>query len=46
MYIDFLFWLIQQPKEIQFWYYLAMFIISVVCIAYSILQELKENKPS
>jgi len=43
MFSDFTLWLIQQPKEVQFWYYLAMVIILVVCIVYSILQEPKED---
>lgn len=40
---DFYFWLMQQPQNIQFWYYLGMVIILVVCIVYSILQEPKEE---
>ncbi len=39
MYSNFTFWLIQQPKEVQFGYYLAMVIILVIYIAYDILQE-------
>lgn len=43
MYSDFSFWLMQQPKEVQFWYYLAMVIILVICVIYGMLQEPKED---
>lgn len=43
MFSEFTFWLMQQPKEAQFCWYLGMFIILIVCIIYSMLQELKED---
>lgn len=43
MFSDFTFWLMQQPKEIQLWWNLAMVIILVVCIIYAMIQEPKEE---
>ena len=40
---DFTFWLRQQPKEVQFCWYLFLFIILVVGLIYSILQEPREE---
>lgn len=43
MFSDFTFWLMQQPKEIQFCWYLFLFIMLVVGLIYSILQEPREE---
>lgn len=43
MFSDFTFWLMQQPSNIQFWWFLGMFIILVVGLVYGILQEPKEE---
>ncbi len=40
---DFTFWLRQQPKEVQFLWYVVMIIILAIGLIYGILQEPKEE---
>lgn len=39
MFSDFTFWLMQQPKEIQFWWYVGMFAVLTICIISAMIQE-------
>lgn len=40
---DFTFWLRQQPKEVQFLWYVVMIIVLAMCLIYGMLQEHKEE---
>ncbi len=43
MFSDFTFWLMQQPSNIQFLWYIVMIIILAIGLIYGILQEPKEE---